>query len=326
MRAPAATGRAFVQPAVVAALLLVVVLLLGHDVVLLFGRDVSRGSYGGASHGVHSATSVSTATPPVAAVTTAANYGRVCIVIRASQRDFGGDFALPVLLRHLHATEYPAWTALVVPADNSTMPELGAVLRLHGGGRARAVAPPARMLRPWDLDHAGYEPTDFAVTQCPADAVWLLVTNADNWYHRSLFTHLAPPAADVIAYDFLTRHVYLFGDLRFPDAHLTDHASSDGRRGMPVDPCATTASVCVPNGFVLANSDLGSVVYNLTRFRAENRRFAVYPGGGCGCQDGLMMNDLRAANWTIRHVRRCLYSHNTNAWSQCRSRHGLSFM
>jgi hypothetical protein len=110
--------------------------------------------------------------------------------------------------------------------------------------------------------------TDVAIsTLCSPKARSFLATNGDNWYHprflEEVDNHLTKSLetdspVDILGVDFFSRYAtYIWG---MPQRERTCNALQQ-------------YSPCVCNGVVPQKSDLGSMVFNLTKWREENQSF-----------------------------------------------------
>lgn len=116
----------------------------------------------------------------------------------------------------------------------------------------------------WNPGMSAYDLTDWAITQCPKDARWLLVTNGDNWYHSDTFQYL-DDQYDVVGFDFYSRHI------------LRDPVLPPQPADAPA-PCYNEHLLaCRRNGFCISHVDLGAVVFSLPRWRREGLRFTSCP-------------------------------------------------
>ena len=155
-----------------------------------------------------------------------------------------------------------------------------------------------------------YSMTDDAISNCPDNFQWLLVTNGDNTYMPTFFDHL-DNRYDIVAFDFYTRHYYY--NSGFPiDMKNVDESC---RRLLGN---SYLESSCLSNNLSFAHTDLGANVLNLKKYRKEHKMYGNIIEDDRGVsKDGYMISDLVKSGWTVKHVRKqhdigCLYSHNPN--------------
>jgi len=80
--------------------------------------------------------------------------------------------------------------------------------------------------------------------------------------------------------------------------------------------CALLANSCAMNMLSTTRTDLGSVIWNMTRWRAENLTYSSF-SPSC-CHDGAFTEHALKKGWAIRRIPICLFSHSPNDWSFCR--------
>jgi hypothetical protein len=167
----------------------------------------------------------------------------------------------------------------------------------------------------WDTDQDLFEnlhrrvyfSTDIAIRRlCPAESRFVVATNADNWYHPEFFQKVQEYAdndttgADIVGVDFFSRHSAWIWDipLREQNCNLWLHY---------------TSAVC--NGFSMGRSDLGSLAFNLQRWRADKISFSKTLCPVPSESDGCLVNNLRRKNrWITLRIPEPLFSHAPNPW------------
>lgn len=156
-----------------------------------------------------------------------------------------------------------------------------------------------------------YGLTDVVIQKlCPVESTLFLTTNGDNWYHprflEEVEQHLlraerSSRPVDILGVDFFSRYAtYIWG---VPQRERT---------------CAAiqTYSPCVCNGIIPEKTDLGSMVFNLNKWRGLGLSFFNL---STDCYWGRSKADACAAfflprlyNWTVDRLPKCLFSHAPN--------------
>jgi hypothetical protein len=163
---------------------------------------------------------------------------------------------------------------------------------------------------PAQEDH-GYTVTDLAIKYCPPDSKWLLVTNADTEYSPKIFSFLFQ-ATDAISFNFFAKAASSRRYDRFPlptKGDVFPHKS---------DNCSTRPDViCYWNKNELYAMDVGSVIWNLDKWKKDKISFSKYTPT-C-CHDGLLMDEVRDnKGWIVTRVPFCYLSKADSKWVQCR--------
>jgi hypothetical protein len=211
----------------------------------------------------------------------------VCIIVRTYAGNFKGFHHFGDLINSLKSQENKNWIAIIVNTDSVTLDS--SELNKHISGDKRIVVS-SLDCGSYDSRDAGYRCTDLAIQECPTQADWLLITNADNYYMPSFLSHL-DTRYDIVAYDFFSRHVHVL------DPDLYGYGCSKFSNGS-----------CKRNTLRLCHTDLGSNVLRLPKFRCHNITFGSMVNNAG--QDGQMMETLVYFGWKIKHVYECLFVHN----------------
>ncbi len=167
-----------------------------------------------------------------------------------------------------------------------------------------------------------YRMTDDAISKCPENFRWLLVTNGDNTYTSAFFDQL-DSQFDIVAFDFYTRHYYYNSGIPVRNQSYVQNC----RRLLGLSYRETS---CLSNNLSFAQTDLGANVVNLRKYRLEKRKYNNIIADERGVsKDGHMMMNLVSSGWKVKHVRKqhksgCLYSHNPN-YQSCINHSPLSF-
>jgi len=165
----------------------------------------------------------------------------------------------------------------------------------------------------YTLLEAGYNTTDWAIKRCPRESKWLLVTNGDNEYSPNTFSYLEG-VIDAIGFNFFSRFYTNDGyvhPVSFPNVMHNIIPNSE-------DNCRKKINSCMYNRLQTGLHDLGSVIWNLTRWREEGVKYSKYTPS-C-CHDGYLVESL-VKSWDIKGIRWCFLSHSPNDWSDCK--HGV---
>jgi hypothetical protein len=211
----------------------------------------------------------------------------VCIIVRTYAGHFTGFHGFGDLINSLKSQENKNWLAIVINTDSSTL-DISEVHKYTSGDKRIVIS--NLDCGSYDRKDAGYRCTDLAIQQCPTQAEWLLITNADNYYMPSFLSHL-DPEYDIIAYDFFSRYVH------HHDPDLYGYGCSKFSNGS-----------CKRNLVRLCHTDLGANILRLPKFRCQNITFSSMMNDGR--QDGYLMESLVYFEWKIKHVYECLFVHN----------------
>jgi hypothetical protein len=153
-----------------------------------------------------------------------------------------------------------------------------------------------------------YEQTNAAVDHfCPAGSEYLIITNADNWYHPDFLRRasglMIERDAQILGTDFTSR--YAMNTWGIP---WIQQSCQIQRMYHP--------TIC--NGLFPAYTDLGSMVFNYTRWRQDNVSFAriidmcFYPPP---MADGCLAFHLRKEfAWNGVRLAQPMFAHAPNAW------------
>jgi len=220
-----------------------------------------------------------------------------CIVARTFYKH-GHGHSPPLLqfVRSVQALNYRNWEMVVVITDSTPFPNVANLLEEAGDLRIRLFIPPGEAK--FVEGEAGYFLTDLAVEQCSSLSRWLLVTNADNHYHRQFLDDL-DHSVDIIGYDFYSRYTHLL------DSSVFGRGCARWRNGG-----------CKRNIFRSWHTDLGANIVNLRRWRCEKRKFSALPSDSA--QDGFMIESMIYWGWSFRRRASCLFSHFPNPFA-CRA-------
>jgi len=82
------------------------------------------------------------------------------------------------------------------------------------------------------------------------------------------------------------------------------------------DHCAQYIETCLRNRLCVGNTDLGSVIWDLNRWRSEKVKFSRFTPS-C-CHDGMVTEMLRDRNWFIKIMPYCFLSHSPNEYGDCK--------
>jgi len=229
--------------------------------------------------------------------------------------------------------------------DENPIPEMNEIIKKKNQTRFKYLEMD-EFLMPYEDLYYGYDSTDEAVKYCPSDTRWLLFTNGDNEYSPKTFNYLEEEY-DAIAFDFYSRYSeyieitskeaqedpakasHLFQYLhRDRDTSkevigkMNEHCSDCKNQYISsfpdeVDHCySLNPEHCFWNGLSPIYTDLGATIWNYQRWQTENRNFTHY-SPAC-CHDGFVASELFSAEWTVKRVPICLFSHSPNPWSACR--------
>jgi hypothetical protein len=119
--------------------------------------------------------------------------------------------------------------------------------------------------RAGDFHRNVYKLTDRAISMCPSNTHWFLVTNGDNLYHPAFLNHLNPNY-DIIAHDFYSRWVNnnFYKDISLLCYKLT----------LLKKPTSLLDVMCMQNNLKFGETDLGSNILNWRRWVVEGRKFS----------------------------------------------------
>jgi len=244
--------------------------------------------------------------PALTSPTQLPSVGHVCIIVRSYWGHISNTrYPFSTLLNCLEGMEYDDWSLYVFAVDNIPAPDLELVLnarRKHFRKRYHFVDTPFHY--PWECSNdCGYSATDYAIYHsCPSTSRWLLVTQGDNEYAPTLFSHL-DPSYDAIGFDWFSR--------------WTSHISVITYKPEVKKPCdEIIPQTCMGNKWLLDRTDLGTVVWNYNRFILEERKYSRY--NPTAVHDGMLATECVASGWKVKNVSECLYSHNPNQWAECR--------
>lgn len=153
-----------------------------------------------------------------------------------------------------------------------------------------------------------YWETDRALVQdCPRNSEYFLATNADNWYHPNFFKivneTIRGRETHLVGVDFFTRHSgWVWG---------VPHSQRTCRLFQKFNP-----SMC--NGAAAGRSDLGSMIFNASRWRSQAVSFSevisrceMTPSNGDGCMARHLRHDFA---WMAERIPQTLFSHAPNPW------------
>lgn len=183
------------------------------------------------------------------------------------------------------------WYALVVNTD--TVPLRGLRKIIQNIGLQGKVEFLRQGLSRYKAGDAGYAATDTAIKRCPENAQWLVVTNADNYYHPRFLSGVSNDY-DIVATDFFSRHVAWW---------LSEWKINPYQ-------CARFSSLpCMRNTLSLGHTDLGSNIWNLRTWRCQGIYFSdmFYKDG---TQDGQLAETLMLAGWKVKFIHDSLFYHN----------------
>ena len=235
--------------------------------------------------------------------------GRVCFIARTSVReDHDGPEGLERFMSTIEQLNYKNWTVLLVHADMRPYPGLK-IRPQERRGDFRVLKLPAQLQEtPFRKGTSAMDRADYALTQCPPDTRWVIVTNGDNEYFPDALDHL-DPEYDIVAVDFLSRH---------------SRRSIQTTSAIPtifIDTCSSFfRSSCINNQPKVGETDCGANFLNWPRLMTEGFLFMNPKYPLTDEQDGLMIEDMmETGTWRRKHISRCLMVHNPNPWSCCRN-------
>lgn len=220
------------------------------------------------------------------------------------------DGKLQILLQSLVNQTHKNWTALIVDIDTKPFPQLPNIINsINGSDQFILLNRPDDLLHPynWNGNSFGFDVLDWAITKCPLNSGWLLITNGDNWYHQDALSHL-DSSFDIIGFDFYSRWTA-------PFQNRTDSPPWKD------NPCPELHKpYCMKNQFKRRKTELASNLINLKKFRKENHTY--YPNSPQAEADGVVIEKLvYQYNWSKKHIGICLLSHNPNPWYDCFSKY-----
>lgn len=155
------------------------------------------------------------------------------------------------------------------------------------------------------LHRSVYYKTDLTIRSvCPSESERLVVTNADNFYDSEFLervdAQLAANSTPIVGTDFYTRHAFWVWGV-------------DPKTQNCISLLHHPPSIC--NGFALGRLDLGSLVFDLARWRAEDVRFSSIVCNAPSQLDGCVVQNLiYKSNWTTYRIPETLFSHAPNPW------------
>jgi hypothetical protein len=115
------------------------------------------------------------------------------------------DYSVRRLMTSLEQMEYKNWRAYFFSVNGAPIQNITQIFTERNPtfrGKYRYIT---TEYFPEQIKDKGYTITDTAIQQCPPDAKWLLVTNADSQYSPKTFSYL-DPYTDAIAMDFYIKH------------------------------------------------------------------------------------------------------------------------
>jgi len=241
--------------------------------------------------------------------------GKICIIIRTYDKflDPNSEYSIHRIMTCLEQMEYPYWDAYFFSTDHISIEPITEIINQKNNSVKSKLHYLKGPLIPYKILESAYQTTDWAITQCPQDAKWLLVTNGDNEYSPKIFSYLEE-GIDGVAFDFFTR--YLVGTyLTYNQGFLPISIGSDI---FPNDEekCASHAISCGFNQLSVSKTDLGATVWNLEKWRKQNISYSIYSPSGV--HDGSVAEELLRKNWIIRSIPLCYFSHSPNNWADCR--------
>jgi hypothetical protein len=152
----------------------------------------------------------------------------------------------------------------------------------------------------WNTDEA-------LLTSCPSSSRYFIATNADNWYHEkfleTVYNTVGRRESHMVGVDFSSRHAaWMWG------------VANEKQTCKVYD----KFSPIICNAFVPGKTDLGSLVFNASRFRDQEISFSkiisectLPPSDGDGC----MVRHLRTKyQWKAERIAKNLFAHAPNPW------------
>ena len=246
--------------------------------------------------------------------------GNVCIIVRTHQDHISGQHNLYQLLSSLQSMEYRNWQAFVSRVDDKPFPDLPHVIADIHDDRIHGVDLPANFLEGFSWRNAGYKATDELIKRhCSSKEFdWFMVTNGDNFYAPDALNYL-PSEYDIVLMNFYGRYTAI-NEVLGTNAIVA---------GMPLENCCVRFNDlrCTHAAPKVSYSDLGGIIFNAPKYRAEGWNFEHYDGHcKTSCHDGALLEDLVRAGWkyTSHPVDVCALYHNTNPVS-CRMLGGTYF-
>jgi hypothetical protein len=249
--------------------------------------------------------------PPLIAPQNLPFMGNICVVVRTHPDNIlANGNSVRRLMTCLEQMEYPHWTALFFSFqyEVSVNPITGIIAERNPLIRNKySYIDKLDIPKPEDGDN-GYLATDKAITFCPADSRWLLVTGSDYDYSPKTFSYL-DPVVDAISLNFFIDLELQFKYAKYlePQVDVFPHNT---------DKCTKKFPKCWWNKRQNGHTDLGSMIHSLDKWREEKILYSNFSPSLS--QDGSVADDVRNRGWIMNSVPYCYASKASNAWSICR--------
>ena len=214
-----------------------------------------------------------------------------------------------------------SWEAIILVADSQPFKDLHNILSDIGDDRTwvfaewigQSFAPKANGEWLPNYHSMLYNLTDDAMTVCPPDTKWVVVTNGDNEYARGFMERVLKESRDTSAFErpvVSTEAPIDIVAFDFYSRYLRPTAPPCERFGVR----QSNFSPCKPNLLRWCQVDLGAVALSWHRWQREGRSFGAIDGSdrGLGAEhnDGLAMEELMKDGWKSRRVQdACLFVH-----------------
>jgi len=211
--------------------------------------------------------------------------------------------------------EYTNWITLFFSTDDQPIDEITELISKRNLIYQDKYMYLKGKLLPYDIEgeELGFIRTDWAISECPPETEWLLVTNGDNEYSPKILSYL-DGKMDGCAFDFFTRYRW--------QSQVRYHQSK--RKDLKIFPeiahdCYLKRVACADNGLLVVSTDLGSTIWKYSRWKEENVSYSKFTPS-C-CHDGEVAEERITVGWVIKVIPYCLFSHSPNIWANCR--HGF---
>jgi hypothetical protein len=236
--------------------------------------------------------------------------GLICVVVRTYLEHLLPDGnSVRHLMTCLEQMEYPHWTAIFFSHQNYSLDPIKEIFaeRTHNYTYLELPDVP-----PTGREDNGFTATDMAITYCPPETRWLVVTQSNNDYSPKSFSYL-DPGVDAISMDiFLDIPIGIKYD-KFPEAQPDVFPNKQ-------DFCTQINPICYWNRRGVKKMDLGSIIYKMGKWRKENIMYSKFTTD-C-CHDGMLTEDLRYRGWIMNALPFCYFSKGSNQWGNCRHNFG----
>jgi len=238
------------------------------------------------------------------------DQGLICVVVRTSPEQLSRvNYSVRRLLKSLEQMEYKNWRAYFFSVTGQSINNITDIFAERPSDIAKEKYRVLSLPRVAHRDRdRGYTLTDLAITKCPADTKWLLVTNADTQYSPKAFSYL-DANSDAFSMDFYIGEKLARSHSLFPSSamEMFPHIEDD---------CTANHKVCAYNRLECWQNNVGSMIWNYQKWKSTGVTYSKYTPSDC--HDGMLAGDLRDNGWVITRLPFCFLSLSTNAWSNCR--------